>query len=211
MITIYLAQAVRVIIQVVLVFLVPAFALAQQSTPAASAVTAPKAVAADVSEKNPFTSHSKFTYGFVKEMLLKSAEKMPEESYGFKPVATVRTFGHIIGHAADAQIAMCAAAMGWTNPRPNFEKSKITKADLIAALKESFAYCDKAYEELNDAKATEMTKLGGGHPMHRLGAMNANQLHAIEHYGNLITYLRMNNIVPPSSEPGFGRQQAQKK
>ncbi len=82
------------------------------------------------------------------------------------------------------------------------EKTKTSKADLIAALKDAFAYCDKAYDGMTDASASEMVKLFNS-DMPKRDALTANTMHGVEHYGNLIVYLRMKNIVPPSSEPGF--------
>jgi hypothetical protein len=80
------------------------------------------------------------------------------------------------------------------------EKTKTSKADLIAALQDAFTYCDRAYAAMSDTSATEMTKLMG-RDTPKLGALTTNSLHSIEHYGNLITYLRIKNIVPPTSDP----------
>jgi len=167
------------------------FALAQDNPPAAA--VAPPA--------NPLSTHAKFVYGATKKMLLASAEKMPEENYSFKPTEAVRSFGRIVGHVADAQYRFCSVALGETSPGPKIEQTKTSKADLITALKDAFAYCDKAYDGMTDASATEMVKLMGGTP--KLGVLTINDLHSVEHYGNLVTYLRMKNIVPPTSDPEF--------
>jgi uncharacterized damage-inducible protein DinB len=169
-----------------------AVALAQDSPP-------PTAAAPPV---NPLSANSKGIYRGVKAMLLRSAEKMPEENYGFKPTEAVRSFGQIVGHAAESQYAFCSRALGEKSPAPKIEQTKTSKADLIAALKDAFAYCDKAYDGMTDASATETIKLMGGDAP-KLAALNINSLHTVEHYGNLVVYLRMKNIVPPSSEPGF--------
>jgi len=79
-------------------------------------------------------------------ILLGSAEKMPEENYGFKPTDSVGSYGQILGHVADAQYLLCSIALGEKNPAPQIEESKKSKADLVAALNEGFAYCDKAYD-----------------------------------------------------------------
>jgi len=78
-------------------------------------------------------------------MLLKSAEKMPEESYSFKPVDTVRSYGQIVGHVADAQYAVLLARTGGEKSGAGHRTHETSKADLIAALNTAFAYCDKAY------------------------------------------------------------------
>jgi uncharacterized damage-inducible protein DinB len=141
-------------------------------------------------------------YAGVKVMLLRSAEKMPEEHYSFKPTEVVRSFGQIVGHAADAQYRFCAIALGEKIPALAIEKTQTSKADLIAALKDAFAYCDRAYDAMTDASGAQTLKLGT-HDMPKLGMLNVNNLHSTEHYGNLVTYMRMKNIVPPTSEPGF--------
>jgi uncharacterized damage-inducible protein DinB len=175
--------------------LVPAsVALAQGNPPPAAA-----------SQNNPLAAQNKSLYGGEKRILLRSAEKMPEENYGFKPTNTVRSYGQIIGHLADSQYAFCSVVLGEKNPAPKVEQTKTSKADLIAALKEAFAYCDKAYDGLTDASAVQMVKFMGGDTP-KLGVLTINNVHNIEHYGNLVTYMRIKNIVPPTSEPEFMKQ-----
>jgi uncharacterized damage-inducible protein DinB len=135
-------------------------------------------------------------------VLLRSAEKMPEESYGFRPAETVRSYGQIIGHLADAQYMFCSTVLGEKNPAPRVEKTKTTKAELVSALKEALTYCDRAYDSMTDAAATQTVKLMGMDTP-KLFALMGNAMHSSEHYGNLVTYMRMKNIVPPTSEPGF--------
>lgn len=169
-----------------------AVALAHENPPPAAAA----------SQENPFSAHSKFMYGGIKAMLLSSADKMPEENYSFKPTDTVRSFGQILGHAADSQYMFCSIVLGEKNPAPQVEKTKTSKADLIAALKDAFAFCDKAYDGMTDTSAAQTVKLMG-RDMPRLGVLAVNSAHTVEHYGNLVTYLRMKNIVPPTSDPEF--------
>jgi uncharacterized damage-inducible protein DinB len=165
-----------------------------QAAPAKPAQEKPLATPA-----NPLSAWNKLAYARVKSILLKSAEKMPEESYGFKPVDTVRSYGQIVGHVADAQYLFCSIALGEKNPAPDIEHTKTSKADLIAALNAAFTYCDKAYDGMSDATAVEPIKLFGNDAP-RLSALTVNNMHDLEHYGNLATYLRMKTIVPPSSE-----------
>jgi uncharacterized damage-inducible protein DinB len=161
---------------------------------------APAAVSS--AQENPLSAWNKHVYGGLKNVLLRSAEKMPEENYGFKPTETVRSYGQILGHVADAQYIFCSKVLGEKNPAPEVEKTKTSKADLIAALKEAFAYCDKAYDGMTDASAAQVVKLFGSDAP-KLGVLTVNSAHVVEHYGNLVTYMRMKNIVPPTSEPGF--------
>ena len=159
----------------------------------------PPAIAA-APPKDPLTTHGKMMYRGVKTLLVRSAERMPEENYGFRPVETVRTFGQILGHVADSQFAFCSTVLGEKNTAPKVEQTKTTKADLVAALKDAFAYCDRAWEGLTDASATQLVGHG---PSPKLGMLTVANVHSVEHYGNLIVYLRMKGLVPPSSDAGF--------
>jgi uncharacterized damage-inducible protein DinB len=166
--------------------------------------------AAVVAQDNPFSAFNKRAYGQMKTWLLASAEKMPAENYSFKPTDAVRSFGQVVGHVADAQYLFCSVALGEKNPAPKIEQTKTSKADLIAALKDAFAYCDKAYDGMTDASATQMVKLFGG-DMPKPVVLTVNDMHASEHYGNLVVYLRLKDIVPPSSEPAPQPQPQTKK
>lgn len=150
--------------------------------------------------QNPLQNDLKGAWNGVKNNVLRAAEKMPEEHYAFKPVPEVRSFGQLIGHIADAQFGICAASLGQKREAAGIEKSKTSKADLVAALKESISYCDDAYDSASDAKASETVKMFGRERT-RYGALAANISHSNEHYGNIVTYMRIKGLVPPSSEP----------
>ena len=129
-----------------------------------------------------------------------AAEKMPEEQYAFKPDPAVRSFGQILGHIADANYLFCSAVLGENSPSPGIEKTKTTKAELRAALHDAFSYCSRAYGALTDASANETVK-AFGQERNKLGALWFNASHNLEHYGNLVVYMRLKGFVPPSSEP----------
>jgi uncharacterized damage-inducible protein DinB len=150
--------------------------------------------------QDPLVNDAKAMWDGVKNNVVRAAEKMPEENYAFKPVPEVRSFGQLIGHVADAQFMLCAIAKGEKRAPAGVEKSKTTKADLVASLKESVAYCDAVYAEMTGAKATETIKMFG-RDRTRLGALLMNTSHSNEHYGNIVTYMRIKGLVPPSSEP----------
>jgi uncharacterized damage-inducible protein DinB len=158
------------------------------------------ATAAASAQDNPLSAFNKRAYGQVKVWLLGSAEKMPEENYNFKPTDAVRSFGQVVGHVADAQYLFCSVALGEKNPALKIEQTKTSKADLIAALKDAFAYCDKAYDGMTDASAVQLVKFFGSDTP-KLSVLTVNLAHSAEHYGNIVTYMRLKNIVPPSSEP----------
>jgi hypothetical protein len=76
--------------------------------------------------------------------------------------------------------------------------SKTSKADLVAALQEAFAQCDKAYGTLTDADASNVIKTPHGQRT-KMGALIANTIHDTEQYGIIAVYLRLKGLVPPSS------------
>ena len=148
---------------------------------------------------NPITTSEKGLYSFVSGAVIAAAQKMPEENYSFKPTPEVRSFGQLVGHLADAQYMFCSLATGEPNPAKGIEKTKTSKADLVAALKDAVAYCNKAYDGMTDAKGSEMAKFMN-YNLAKLTVLSLNTAHADEHYGNIVTYLRIKGIVPPTSE-----------
>jgi uncharacterized damage-inducible protein DinB len=152
-----------------------------------------------VTSANPITASEKGFYALVSGEVIAAAEKMPEENYSFKPTPQVRSFGEVVGHVADAQYGMCSTAMGEPNPAKGIEKTKTSKADLVSALKEAVAYCNRAYDGMTDAKGAEMVKMMN-YNVAKLAVLSVNTAHTDEHYGNMVTYLRLKGIVPPSSE-----------
>ena len=124
---------------------------------------------------------------------------MPEENYSFKPVPEVRSFGQLVGHVAEENYFFCSLATGAANPGKDIEKTKTSKADLIAALKDAVAYCNTAFESMTDAKGAQMTKFMN-FDVAKIALFSLNTAHTDEHYGNMVTYLRIKGIVPPTSE-----------
>ena len=129
----------------------------------------------------------------------RAADKVSDADYVFKATPEVRSFGQLIGHITDANNNFCAAAMGEANPNPGVEKSKTTKADLTAALKASLEYCAKAYDGLTNDNGHLMMKFRNGERS-KLSLLMFNTMHMNEHYGNLVTYMRLKGMMPPSSE-----------
>ena len=127
-----------------------------------------------------------------------AATELTEAEYAYRPVATVRTLGELIGHIAGSQNLMCAAALGEPQPAEDaVERAAKTKAALVEALRKSNEYCARAYA-ISGASAGVATELFGS-PSTRVGALALNAVHDGEHYGNIITYYRMMGKVPPSS------------
>ena len=130
--------------------------------------------------------------------LTQAAEELSDALYAYRPTPDVRTVGELFAHVAGSQKMYCAMALGEPVPgEGDIEKTAKTKAAILAALKESSTYCEKAYA-LPDSKLTAPVDVfGTQHP--RFYALIANASHDGEHYGNIVTYMRMNKLVPPSS------------
>jgi uncharacterized damage-inducible protein DinB len=148
-------------------------------------------------DNNPFTTDVKSSYNGIKMTLTKAAEKMPEENYSFKTVPSVRSYGEMIGHIADVQLALCGIAKG--EQKKGTAASKTSKAELANELKASFAYCDMVFDSMTDKEGATKVKMFG-RDMTKLGVLNFVVDHDNEMYGNLVAFLRIKGIVPPSSE-----------
>lgn len=172
---------------------------AQDRTPAVSAAQqhSPQAVGIETRAESPLSSEIKQSYQTVKNNIVKSAEEMPEENYSFKPTPDIRSFAQVLGHVAEAQMRTCSAILG--QQKSSDAASKTSKAELVAALHEAFAQCDKAYDTATDADASNMIKTPRGQRT-KLGALVANTIHDTEQYGILAVYLRLKGLVPPSSQ-----------
>src|ERR1700720_68349 len=173
---------------------VPVALLGQEKPPTSSAPTAQSTPPA-----NPITASEKGFYSFVSGAVVGAAQKMPEENYSFKPTPEVRTFGQLVGHVADASYMFCSQVIGEANPVKDIEKTKTSKADLVAALQGGVAYCNRAFDSMTDAKGSEIVKLFNFN-IAKLTVLSINTAHTDEHYGNMVTYLRLKGIVPPTSE-----------
>ena len=149
-------------------------------------------------DANPLSADVKRAYDEVKTNILRSAEKMPEENYDFRPAPRVRTFGQILGHIAQEQYLYFCAPVKGEQKSVDIERTVKTKPDLIGALKDSFAYCDAVYDNMTDAEASKTVNTGGSKSM-KLRLLWMNVVHDESHYGNLVTYLRIKGIVPPST------------
>jgi uncharacterized damage-inducible protein DinB len=159
---------------------------------------------APIKPGNPISDAIRSGWNGAKRNMLGSVKVMPEAKYGFKPVDTVRTYGQILAHVAGANYEFCAAARGEKPPfsEDHFEKTATTPAAIAKALQDSVTYCDAAYVALTDASGVEIINgpFGSSKEARAVGLM-ANTNHNNEHYGNLVTYLRINGLVPPSSAP----------
>lgn len=150
------------------------------------------------------SGHARALQSQVKVNVIKAAEKMPAEDYSYRPTPDIRSYAELIAHVADANYLFCSAALGEKNPGLKIEEgvkkdAAKPKAAIVEALTASFAYCDKAYAGMTEENASEPVKFFG-QDRARVGVLSFNTSHTFEHYGNIVTYLRLKKIVPPSSE-----------
>jgi uncharacterized damage-inducible protein DinB len=139
----------------------------------------------------------------IRRNLIEAAEAMPAADYAFKPTPEIRSFAELVGHVASANNYFCSMAKGEPPPSTvNFERTVTDKAALVKALGSALSYCDAAYKETTDATANQAVKIagpGGSGQSTRALVLMFNTTHNNEHYGNVILYLRLKGIVPPST------------
>jgi uncharacterized damage-inducible protein DinB len=176
---------------------VPSFAQA----PAAASTQAPAAQAAPATPPaQPLSATLKSMWDGLKLNLVQSADKMPEADYGFQPTKDVMTFGQLLAHVANSSYSYCARGKGEENPnKEDFQKTRTAKADIVKALNDAVAYCDGVYGTMTDAAAMELVK-SGQNLVPKARFLITNISHDNEHYGNLVTYMRLKGMVPPSTE-----------
>jgi len=135
-------------------------------------------------------------HGFV----VRALEQVPESLFSFRPTPDVRTLGELFAHVADGEHLFCSLALGEPAPNPFdvVQRTKKTRAEIRQALNESAAHCEKAYGQTDAAAATPAEFFGNR--ANRLWLLNMNAAHDYEHYGNIVTYMRIKGMVPPSSQ-----------
>lgn len=139
-------------------------------------------------------------YNGVKANILKAANAMPAESFGFKPTPDIRTFARVVNHVTEAQLHSCGAVNGTAmSALPRVPEETAPKAAIVDALQKAFATCDTAFASVTDANATEMLTAGQGRRS-RLGLLWGTVSHDNEQYATLALYMRLKGLTPPSSE-----------
>ena len=156
------------------------------------------ALMAQAQVPNPQVNSAKAFYSYMKGNVTKTAEKIPEDKYAFQATPEVRTISQLLSHIADAQFAFCGIVKEGKPVTMNVEKTAKTKADISKALNDSFALCDAAWASLTDANSADIVQFRG--PVTKLALISFDTAHGLEHYGNLVTYMRLLKIVPPSAE-----------
>lgn len=155
-------------------------------------------------QKRGLAASMQTAYATLKGNMTQAAAAMPEASYSFKPGKDpeLRTYGQWIGHQADNQFTNCALIRGVASPsQPQSNEKKTSKAELVKALADAFAFCDSAFSSLTDQSALQLIKQGEGETA-RGGVASAMLAHGLESYGIVVVYLRANGIAPPQNAGG---------
>jgi len=141
-------------------------------------------------------------YAQAKANLTNGTDKLTDADYAFKPTPDIRSYGALFTHVADAHYQICAQAKGVSNPiqGTNLEQTKTTKADVVKALADSFAFCDDAFSTLTDETASQMMTGGRGGPQSKAAILMNIVAHDNEMYGISTVYQRLKGTVPPSTE-----------
>jgi len=180
-------------------FLAAAVAAAALAAADTAALAQTPSAGSDPGNMTRFSRGIKQRYDNIKRDIVEAAEAVPESEYSFKPTPEVRSFGEIIGHIADTQNYFCGVVAG-KNPEyaDALEKGAKTKTELVKGLKDSVAKCDEMYGSTDASNALSLVKAGKGDALRGMILLD-NVAHDNEHYGNIVTYMRLKGHVPPST------------
>ena len=148
----------------------------------------------------------------VEREILSTVDAMPADKFGFAPTdgefKGVRTFGQMVKHFSATNHILAAAALGEEPPADAGDElgpeNVRTKAEILTYLKGSFVHLEKAVQAIGQTNipvnASPISPLKRGE-VTRLALITETLLHAYDHYGQMVEYLRMNGVVPPASRP----------
>jgi len=178
--------------------LVGAGVAAAQQPPAVPVDRSPLAETGIVA--NPVSTFVKAGVARYQKNMVAAAEAMPAEKYGFKPSPEMNSYGHLMMHIAQTNNSFCAKIAGQAAPDVKIAETD-PKDKLVAAIKDSFAYCTTALEKVDDSKLGEQFVLFANRPISRGGALVALGGSWTDHYATQAIYLRLNGILPPTAQP----------
>ncbi len=149
---------------------------------------------------NPVSGALKSFVPRYSKNMVAAAEAMPAEKYGFKPSPEMNSFGHLVMHIAQTNNILCAKVSAADAPDVKYNESD-PKEKLVALLKDSFEYCSKTLEKVNDSKLGDQMMVFGNRPASRAAAMMMLSGSWTDHYATEAIYLRLNGILPPTAQP----------
>lgn len=182
-------------------------ALVAQATnppPAPAAAAAAKA-AAPAASTNPVSDALRQQEQRFARILVAAAEAMPAEKYNYRPTPAQMSFAQIQVHLAEeGNDLLCGKVAGMTPPQRPAADTTQSKEQLVARLKETFAFCEQAFAKLDDAKLSQPIQLFGPNPFTMAAAMFITVGDWADHYSQEANYLRLNGILPPTAKPRTG-------
>ncbi|MEO8909705.1 MAG: DinB family protein [Gemmatimonadaceae bacterium] len=183
---------------VILALMAPLGLAAQQPAPASPPV-------------NPITTSFKGRIGGLHRNIAQAFDSIPASKFSYKPTPAQLSIGYIAAHVADDNYFFCNnfGAMKGTRPAKDTATADSVKATwpkemLLASLKDSFAFCDQALAQLDDAKLADQISItfgGNSRTVTRAGMVLGHALDLADHYSQLANYMRLNNILPPTALP----------
>ena len=142
---------------------------------------------------NPLTATLSLFRSNMQDKIVKSAEAMPESKYSYRPTKEVRSFAEIVNHLADISYYLCSSVKG--EETPGTAAAKGSKTEIVAYLKGAFEYCDGVYSGFSDAHLNDPADFFGA-KTNKMFILTQVGNHDALHYGNLVTYLRINGLEP---------------
>jgi uncharacterized damage-inducible protein DinB len=142
---------------------------------------------------NPLTTTLSIFRSNMQDKIMKSADQMPESKYSYRPAKDVRSFAEILNHVADISYILCSNVKGEATPATATAKG--SKTEITAYLKGAFDYCDGVYSGFTDAHLNDPADFFGA-KTNKMFILTQVGNHDALHYGNLVTYLRFNGLVP---------------
>jgi uncharacterized damage-inducible protein DinB len=143
--------------------------------------------------QNPLTRTISIFRSNMQDKIMKSADAMPESKYSYRPTKDVRSFAEILNHVADISYALCSNVKGEAPPATATVKG--SKTEIMAYLKGAFGYCDGVYSGFTDAHLNDPGDFWGV-KTNKMFILTQVANHDALHYGNLVTYLRLNGLEP---------------
>jgi len=179
-------------------------ALAVPATLAAQAAGGP--------QPNPVTTAFRTRITGLHNNIAQAFDSIPESKFGYKPTPNQLTVGYIAQHVAADNYFFCnsfgdkkATISAKDSATADTVKAKWPKDSLVAKLKASFAFCQDAMGQLDDAKLSEQIQVTPTRQAPRAGRVLGHALDLADHYSQLANYMRLNNILPPTALPRPGR------
>jgi uncharacterized damage-inducible protein DinB len=159
--------------------------------------------------QNPVTDTVRQQLTRQAHILTATAEAMPADKYNFKPTPDNMTFGHLMEHILASNNFLCSKISGQPAPT-NAAKDTDGKDKIVASVKNSMEYCNKAMADVKDSQLGEQVEMFGGRKAPKAAAVIGLTNDWADHYGAAAIYLRLNGILPPTAVMRQQQQSQQK-